>query len=49
LQKGDVILAINDVKMARTRDVRPATQSRRTFWKLTIGRAGQVLNTVISG
>ena len=49
LQKGDHIIAINDADIKRTRDVRQATQSRRSYWKLTIGRAGQVINTVIGG
>ncbi len=49
LSKGDVILALNDVAMKRTDDVRQATQGRRTYWKLTIGREGQVINTVIGG
>ncbi len=49
LQKGDVIIAINDAQMKRTRDVSQATQSRRGFWKLTIGRDGQTLTTVMGG
>jgi Do/DeqQ family serine protease len=49
LQKGDVIIAINDAEMKRTRDVRQATQTRRNFWKITISRGGQVLNTILGG
>ncbi len=49
LQKGDLIIAINDSDIKRTRDVKQATQSRRSYWKLTIGREGQVINTVIGG
>ena len=49
LQKGDVIFGINETDVKRTRDVRAATQSRRSYWKLSIGRDGQVINTVIGG
>jgi Do/DeqQ family serine protease len=49
IQKGDVVLAINDVKMARTSDLKQATASRKAFWKLTINRGGQTFTTVING
>ncbi len=49
IQKGDIILAINDQKILRTGDVQKATAGRANFWKLTINRGGQVINTVIGG
>ena len=49
LQKGDILLAVNDTEMKRTRDVRDATSRRRTFWKVTLMRDGQVINTIIGG
>ena len=49
LQKGDVILSVNDQKIARTADLRAATSARQYYWKLTIGRGGQVFNTVLGG
>ena len=49
VQKGDVILAINDQKISRTADVQKATATRANFWRLTINRGGQVINTVIGG
>jgi Do/DeqQ family serine protease len=49
LQKGDVILSINDQKIARTADLRAATSARQYYWKLTIARGGQVFNTVLGG
>ena len=49
VQKGDVILAINDEKIATTRDMATATASKRYYWKLSIARGGQVFTTVIGG
>ena len=49
MQKGDVIIEVNDAKIARTADLERATQGRKPYWKLTIGRAGNVFTTVIGG
>ena len=49
LQKGDVIVSINDAKIARTRDMERAAAQRRLFWQITIGRGGQLFTTVING
>jgi Do/DeqQ family serine protease len=49
LQKGDVVLAINDAKIASTRDMEQATSSRRYYWKITLARGGQVFTTVVGG
>jgi S1-C subfamily serine protease len=49
LQKGDVVLAVNDAKIARTGDLEKATSQRKTYWKLTIGRGGQIFTTVMGG
>jgi S1-C subfamily serine protease len=49
LQKGDVILAVNDQKIARTGDLRAATLARQAYWKLTVARGGQVFTTVLGG
>lgn len=49
LQKGDVVLAINDSKIATTRELEKATAAARYYWKITIGRGGQVLTTLIGG
>jgi Do/DeqQ family serine protease len=48
-QKGDVIIAVNDTKIATGRDLEKAVGGRHYFWKITIGRGGQVLTTVIGG
>ena len=48
-QRGDVILAINDAKIATTRDMERATAGRHYYWKITLSRGGQVLTTVLGG
>jgi Do/DeqQ family serine protease len=50
LQQGDVVLSVNDVKINRTRDLNAVVQrGRRLYWKLSINRKGQVLNSVFGG
>ena len=49
LQKGDVILAVNDAKIARTGELQRLTDTRRNWWKLTLGRGGQVITTALGG
>jgi Do/DeqQ family serine protease len=49
LQKGDVVLAVNDAKIARTSDLKRVTDTPRNWWKLTIGRGGQIFTTAIGG
>jgi len=49
LQKGDVILSVNDKKIATTRDLEEATAKRAYYWKITLARGGQVITTVIGG
>jgi Do/DeqQ family serine protease len=50
LQRGDVIIAVNDRKIERTSDLRAATNvGRQVYWKLTIFRNGQVITSVIGG
>ena len=48
-QKGDLILAVNDVTVKTTRDLERAAAGRHNYWKLTIGRGGEVVTTVIGG
>ena len=47
LQRGDVVLRVNDAKIARTADLEKAAASRAPYWRVSIGRDGQVINTVI--
>ncbi|MGQ0444718.1 MAG: DegQ family serine endoprotease [Beijerinckiaceae bacterium] len=48
-QKGDVILSINDRAISTTRDLEAMVSARRSYWKLTIWRGGEVITTVING
>jgi len=48
-QKGDVILTVNDAKIATTRELDRAASGRHPYWKLTIGRGGEFITTVIGG
>jgi Do/DeqQ family serine protease len=50
LQKGDVVVAVNDTKIASTRDLEKATEgARRRLWKVAISRGGQVITSVLGG
>ncbi|MDB5651458.1 MAG: serine protease [Hyphomicrobiales bacterium] len=49
IQKGDVIIAVNDAKIARTADLKTASAGRNYYWKLTLARGGQVFTTVVGG
>jgi S1-C subfamily serine protease len=49
VQKGDLILVVNGQKIATTRDLEKASATRPDYWKLTIGRGGEVIQTVIGG
>ena len=48
-QKGDVVLSVNDVKVRSTRDLERVAVGRRGYWKLEIGRGGEVMTTVLGG
>lgn len=49
LQRGDVVLAVNDQKIGSTRDLERVTSSRAYYWKITLARGGQVFTTVVGG
>jgi Do/DeqQ family serine protease len=49
VQKGDLVLVVNGQKIATTRDLEKASAARPDYWKLTIGRGGEVIQTVIGG
>jgi Do/DeqQ family serine protease len=49
LRKGDIVRAINDQKITSTKDMPRATAGRRSYWKLEIGRGGQVITQVVGG
>jgi hypothetical protein len=43
------VLAVNDQKIASTRDLVQVTAARAYYWKLTLARGGQVFTTVVGG
>jgi Do/DeqQ family serine protease len=49
LEKGDVILELNGTKIASTKELEAATTGHHPYWKMTIGRGGQIITTVIGG
>jgi S1-C subfamily serine protease len=50
LQKGDVVISVNDTKITSTRDLEKATDGgRRRLWKVAISRAGQVITSALGG
>jgi Do/DeqQ family serine protease len=49
LQKGDLVLSVNDEKIDTTRDLEKAAASRPRYWKLAIGRGGEVIQSVFGG
>jgi Do/DeqQ family serine protease len=46
-QKGDVILAVNDTKIATTRDLEKALKGKHPYWKLVLARGGQVITSIL--
>jgi S1-C subfamily serine protease len=48
-RRGDVILAVNNEKVARTRDLERITREPGRSWRLTILRGGQQISAVFGG
>ena len=48
-QKGDVILAVNSQKIARTSDLEKATRESSRLWRIQIVRGGQQINVTLGG
>ena len=49
VQKGDVVITVNGQKIETTRDLEHAAAARANYWRLTIQRGAQVIQTVIGG
>jgi len=49
LQKGDVVLEVNNERIRRTKDLEEVSSMRPRFWRLTIRRGGQVFQSVLPG
>lgn len=48
-QKGDIILAVNNKKIAKTADLERATSEPNRLWRITLVRAGQQINVTLGG
>ena len=48
-QKGDMILSVNGRAIKTTRDLETATGRQADYWRLSILRGGQVINTLLNG
>ena len=48
-QKGDIILAVNNQKIAKTSDLEKATRESSRVWRITLVRAGQQINVTLGG
>ena len=49
LKPGDVVISVNDTKIATTHDLQKTTLGKRYYWKITIARGRQVITTVLGG
>jgi Do/DeqQ family serine protease len=48
-QKGDIILAVNNQKVAKTSDLEKATSQSSRVWRITLVRGGQQVNVTLGG
>jgi S1-C subfamily serine protease len=48
-QKGDIILAVNNQKIARTSDLERATRDAARLWRIVLVRGGQQINVTLGG
>jgi Do/DeqQ family serine protease len=48
-QRGDLVLSVNNQKIAKTRDLERATKEQSRLWRITIQRGGQQISVVLSG
>jgi Do/DeqQ family serine protease len=48
-QKGDIILAVNNQKIAKTSDLEKAAREAARLWRITIVRGGQQINVTLGG
>jgi Do/DeqQ family serine protease len=47
--RGDLVLSVNNQRIARTRDLERATAQPSRVWRITIMRGGQQMSVVLSG
>jgi Do/DeqQ family serine protease len=48
-QKGDIILAVNNQKIARTSDLEKATRDSSRLWRIKLVRGGQQISVTLGG
>ena len=48
-QKGDIILSVNNQKIAKTSDLEKATRESLRLWRITLVRGGQQINVTLGG
>ena len=48
-QRGDVLLAVNGAKIAKTRDLEKVAKAGARLWRITIQRGGQQISAVFGG
>ncbi len=48
-QKGDIILTVNNQKIAKTGDLEKATHETARLWRITLVRGGQQINVTLGG
>jgi S1-C subfamily serine protease len=48
-QKGDIIVNVNNQKIARTSDLEKATRESVRLWRITLMRGGQQINVTLGG
>ena len=47
--QGDIILVVNNQKIARTSDLDKATREAARIWRITLVRGGQQINVTLGG
>jgi S1-C subfamily serine protease len=48
-QKGDIILGVNNQKIAKTSDLDKATRDGSRLWRIKLVRGGQQINVTLGG
>jgi Do/DeqQ family serine protease len=48
-QKGDIIVAVNNQKIAKTSDLEKVTRDSARLWRITLVRGGQQINVTLGG
>ena len=48
-QKGDIIVTVNNQKIAKTADLEKATRETSRVWRITLLRGGQQINVALGG